>query len=52
MKRGLPAVTQRISRDLFFADFPAHEKRLTSDIAPEFSEALYAAAVWGSPTNF
>ena len=52
MKRGLPAVTQRISRDLFFADFPAHEKRLTSDIAPEFSEALYVAAVWGSPTNF
>lgn len=46
MKRGLPAVTQRISRDLFFADFPAHEKRLTSDIAPEFPESLYAAAVW------
>ena len=46
MKRGLPAVTQRISRDLFFADFPAHRKRLTADIAPEFPEALYAAAVW------
>jgi FAD-dependent urate hydroxylase len=46
MKRGLPAVTQRISHDLFFADLPAHQQRLTSDIAPEFSKELYAAAVW------
>ncbi len=46
MKRGLPAVTQRISHDLFFADFAAHRQRLTGDIAPEFPEALYAAAVW------
>jgi len=46
MKRGLPAVTARISRDLFFADFPAHSQRLTSDIAPEFQPDLYAAAVW------
>jgi cation diffusion facilitator CzcD-associated flavoprotein CzcO len=45
MKRGLPAVTARISRDLFFADFPAHARRLTGDIAAEFPEALYAAAV-------
>jgi FAD-dependent urate hydroxylase len=46
MKRGLPAVAARISRDLFFADFPAHRQRLSGDVAPEFSEALYAAAVW------
>ena len=46
MKRGLPAVTQRISHDLFFADFAAHQQRLTGDIAPEFPESLYAAAVW------
>jgi FAD-dependent urate hydroxylase len=45
MKRGLPAVTARISRDLFFADFPAHQQRLSADVAPEFTEALYAAAV-------
>ncbi len=45
MKRGLPAVTQRISRDLFFADFPAHQQRLSGDVAPEFDEALYASAV-------
>ncbi len=46
MKRGLPAVTARISRDLFFADFAAHAQRLTSDIAPEFPETLYARALW------
>ena len=46
MKRGLPAVTQRISRDLFFADFAAHARRLAAEIAPEFPEELYAAAVW------
>jgi len=46
MKRGLPAVTARISRDLFFADFPAHQQRLSGDVAPEFQPDLYAAAVW------
>jgi FAD-dependent urate hydroxylase len=46
MKRGLPAVAARISRDLFFADFPAHQQRLLGDVAPEFLEELYAAAVW------
>ena len=50
MKRGLPAISARISRDLFFADFPAHERRLTGEIAPEFPEALYAAAIW-SPAD-
>jgi cation diffusion facilitator CzcD-associated flavoprotein CzcO len=49
MKRGLPAVTQRISRDLFFADLPDHARRLTSDIAAEFPESLYAAALWRVP---
>ncbi len=46
MKRGLPAVTRRISRDLFFADFPTHQQRLAADVAPEFSADLYAAAVF------
>jgi FAD-dependent urate hydroxylase len=50
MKRGLPAVTARISHDLFFADFAAHEARLAADIAPEFRESLYAAAVWRTPS--
>ncbi|MGH7048114.1 MAG: NAD(P)-binding domain-containing protein [Stellaceae bacterium] len=49
MKRGLPAVTARISRDLFFADFPAHQQRLSGDVAAEFPESLYAAAVWTAP---
>lgn len=46
MKRSLPAITRGISRDLFFADFPAHAQRLGADIAPEFPADLYAAAVW------
>ncbi len=46
MKRGLPAVVARISRDLFFADFPAHAERLAGDVAAEFPATLYAAAVW------
>ncbi len=46
MKRGLPAVTRRISRDLFLVDFSADAERLGGDVAPEFSEGLYAAAVW------
>jgi cation diffusion facilitator CzcD-associated flavoprotein CzcO len=46
MKRGLPAVTRRISRDLFFADFLTHQQRLAADVVPEFRADLYAAAVW------
>jgi hypothetical protein len=46
MKRGVAAVVSRISRDLFFADLDAHEQRITGDVAPEFGEELYAAAVW------
>jgi FAD-dependent urate hydroxylase len=49
MKRGLPAVAARISRDLFFADFAAHQQRLSGDVAPEFTEALYASAVRSAP---
>jgi cation diffusion facilitator CzcD-associated flavoprotein CzcO len=49
MKRGLPAVAARISRDLFFADFPAHQQRLSGDVAPEFTEDLYASAVRSPP---
>jgi FAD-dependent urate hydroxylase len=48
MKRGIPAVVSRISRDLFLADFPAHQRRLAADVAPEFDDALYAAAVSGN----
>jgi FAD-dependent urate hydroxylase len=48
MKRGISAVVSRISRDLFLADLPAHQRRLVADVAPEFDDALYAAAVSGN----
>ena len=46
MKRGVAAVVSRISRDLFFADFAPHERRITGDVMPEFGEELYASALW------
>ena len=51
MKRGVAAIVSRISRDLFFADLDAHQRRMTGDVAPEFGEELYAPALWrgGSP---
>src|SRR6266566_7314744 len=41
MKRGVPAIVARISRDLFLADLDQHRDRLTGDVAPDFAEALY-----------
>jgi len=46
MKRGVAAIVSRISRDLFFADLPDHERRMSADVEPDFSEDLYAPAVW------
>jgi cation diffusion facilitator CzcD-associated flavoprotein CzcO len=51
MKRGVAAVAARISRDLFLADLGLHERRLTADVAPDFDERLYAAAVWKSASD-
>jgi FAD-dependent urate hydroxylase len=45
MKRDIPTVVARISSDLFLADIEAHERRITSDVAPDFSEEIYARAV-------
>lgn len=45
IRRDVPAVVARISRDLFLADLGHHEQRITSSIDPEFSEQLYASAV-------
>jgi hypothetical protein len=39
-------VVARISRDLLLADIDVHEQRLTADVPPDFTEALYAKAVW------
>jgi cation diffusion facilitator CzcD-associated flavoprotein CzcO len=46
MRRGVPAIVSRISRDLLLADLDLHRRRLTADVAPDFGEALYGAAVW------
>jgi FAD-dependent urate hydroxylase len=45
MKRDIPTVVARISSDLFLADVQAHEQRITGDVAPDFSEEIYARAV-------
>lgn len=46
MKRGHPAVTAQISRDLFLADFDHHQRRMTGDVPADFGPELYAGAVW------
>jgi FAD-dependent urate hydroxylase len=46
MKRGHPAVTAAISRDLFLADLEHHQRRMTGDVPPDFGPELYARAVW------
>jgi cation diffusion facilitator CzcD-associated flavoprotein CzcO len=45
MKRDIPTVVARISRDLFLADLQAHERRITGEVAPDFTEDIYARAV-------
>jgi cation diffusion facilitator CzcD-associated flavoprotein CzcO len=45
MRRGVAAIVARISRDLFLADLDLHQRRLTADVAPDFAETLYEAAV-------
>jgi len=45
IRRDTPAVAARISSDLFLADLSLHERRMTGDVAPDFSEAVYAAAL-------
>ncbi|ALL70246.1 Oxidoreductase (plasmid) [Paraburkholderia caribensis MBA4] len=51
MKRDIPAVVRRISRDLFLADIDLHAKRLAADVPPEFYESAYASSVWRSETS-
>ena len=45
MKRDIPTVVSRISNDLFLADIAAHERRMTGDVAPDFTPEFYASAV-------
>jgi hypothetical protein len=46
MKRDIPAVVQRISRDLFLADLSAHEARINSDVVADFDASIYAHSIW------
>ncbi|MFM0131514.1 SidA/IucD/PvdA family monooxygenase [Paraburkholderia sediminicola] len=46
MKRDIPTVVQRISRDLFLADLDAHEARIHGDIAADFDDSIYTQSVW------
>jgi FAD-dependent urate hydroxylase len=45
MKRDIPTIVAHISRDLFLADFDQHARRMTRDVAPDFTEVAYASAV-------
>ncbi|MBD2339954.1 NAD(P)/FAD-dependent oxidoreductase [Calothrix sp. FACHB-156] len=52
IRRDIPAIVSRISHDLFFADWEQHEARITgNNIAPDFEDSLYAAAVWKQPAK-
>jgi cation diffusion facilitator CzcD-associated flavoprotein CzcO len=46
MKRDIPLVAGRISRDLFLADIDSHEHRITGSIAADFPDEIYASAIW------
>jgi len=46
MKRDIPAVVRRISRDLFLEDLEAHEARMGGDVPADFDEAAYADRVY------
>jgi FAD-dependent urate hydroxylase len=45
MKRDIPTIVARISSDLFLADIDAHQRRMTSDVAPDFGSEIYASAI-------
>ena len=45
MRRDIPVITARISRDLFLADLDTHDERMRANVKPDFGPELYAAAV-------
>ena len=45
MKRDIPVIVGRISADLFQADLDMLRSRMTGDVAPDFTDALYRSAV-------
>jgi cation diffusion facilitator CzcD-associated flavoprotein CzcO len=46
MRRDIPAVVQRIGRDLFLADLDAHVARMNGDVPADFDASLYANRLW------
>lgn len=48
MRRDLPLVTARISRDLFLADLDHHAQRMNGTLPPDFPPEVYAKSVWKS----
>jgi cation diffusion facilitator CzcD-associated flavoprotein CzcO len=45
MKRDIPTIVGRISSDLFRADLDTLRVRMTGDVKPDFTDALYRSAV-------
>ncbi|MGE0225184.1 MAG: NAD(P)-binding domain-containing protein [Acetobacteraceae bacterium] len=45
MRRDIPVIAARVSRDLFLADLDVHRRRMMADVAPDFDASLYAASV-------
>jgi len=45
MKRDIPVIAGRISSDFFRADLEALRQRMTSDVAPDFTDAIYRSAI-------
>jgi FAD-dependent urate hydroxylase len=45
MKRDIPAIVGRISADFFQDDLETLRHRMTGDVPPDFSDALYRSAV-------
>ncbi|WP_428535017.1 NAD(P)-binding domain-containing protein [Rhodopila sp.] len=46
MRRDIPLVAARISRDLFLADLDSHQARMAGTVAADFPEQAYASTVW------
>jgi FAD-dependent urate hydroxylase len=45
MKRDIPVIVGRISADLFRADLDTLRQRMTGDVPPDFTDALWRSAV-------
>ncbi len=47
MKRDIPCIVGRISADFFRNDLDTLRVRMTGDVAPDFTDALWRSAVHG-----